>query len=294
MGRGRSAKSLMLIDAAITILSEIQPASVRAVCYRLFTLGLIANMSKGETNKVSKQLTWAREQGRIPWGWIVDETRSAERVNAFENPAEYIEAVKRSYRRDRWTDQPVWLEVWSEKGTIRGTIAPVLHKFGVTFRVMHGFASSTAVHQIAAETQGTEKRLTVLYAGDWDPSGLHMSDEDLPSRLEEYGGRVDLLRLALTEADTTSGLPSFRADTKTNDPRYRWFVNGYGPTCWELDALSPVILRERVEQAILARLDVAAWQRAGVSEAAECESLSTILDAWPGISRQASEYGGGR
>ena len=50
-----------------------------------------------------------------------DETRAPEHVNAFENPQQYVEVVKRAYRRDRWTDQPYRVEVWSEKGTVRGT-----------------------------------------------------------------------------------------------------------------------------------------------------------------------------
>jgi hypothetical protein len=126
MGRSKSQRSLSLIYAAAEVLQEIQPASVRAVCYRLFTIGVIGSMSKGEANKVSTQLTWARENRMIPWQWIVDETREAERVNAFEYPEAYVEVVKRAYRRDRWCDQPEWIEVWSEKGTIRGTLAPIL------------------------------------------------------------------------------------------------------------------------------------------------------------------------
>lgn len=289
MGRGRSRASLDLIHAAGEILREIQPASVRAVCYRLFTAGLIPDMSKGSTNRVSVQLTWAREQRLIPWEWIVDETRAPERVNAWENPAAYVESVRRSYRRDRWTDQPEWIEVWSEKGTVRGTLAPVLHEFGVTFRVMHGYGSSTALHQAAKDSAQSDKLLTVFYVGDWDPSGLHMSEMDLPDRLEEYGGIVDIERLALTQADTKSGLPSFPAETKKGDTRYRWFVEQYGPTCWELDALNPAILRERLGDAIRGRLDWEAWERANVAEAAERESLLTILNAWPGISGQASK-----
>jgi hypothetical protein len=105
---------------------------------------------------------------------------------------------------------------------------------------------------------------------------------------------VRLTRLALTEADTHGDLPSFLAETKRRDPRYRWYVDRYGSRCWELDALSPVVLRDRVEHAIVARLDHAAWHRAEVTERAECESLETILKAWPGvaqssISRQASK-----
>lgn len=289
-GRGKSAKSLALIEAAHSILSEIQPASVRAVCYRLFTLGIIANMSKTETNRVSSQLTWARETAVIPWEWIVDETREAERVSAWENPAAYIETVKRAYRRDRWTDQPDRIEIWSEKGTVRGTLKPILEYYGITFQVMHGYGSSTALHQAATDSLVGDKVLTVLYLGDWDPSGLHMSELDLPRRLDVYGGDVEITRLALTDADTRAGLPSFLAATKRGDPRYRWFVERYGATCWELDALNPAVLRARVEQAILSRLDLAAWSRADVVEKAEQESLSSILSAWPGISRQASKY----
>jgi hypothetical protein len=293
-GRGRSQRSLDLIEAAYNILAEIQPASVRAVCYRLFTMGIIASMVKSETNRVSGQLTWARETGCIPWEWIVDETREAERVSAFENPEEYIEGCQRWYRRDRWMDQLDRAEVWSEKGTIRGTLATVLDKYGVTFRVMHGHGSATAVHDAAVESVATEKPLTVSYIGDWDPSGMDMSERDLPRRLEAYGGRVHLQRVALDDQDVLHGnLPSFRADSKRGDPRYRWFVDQYGPTCWELDALSPVLLRQRVEDAIYNRLDLAAWQRAALVEAAEKASLSTILSAWPGISRQASKCSNG-
>jgi hypothetical protein len=287
-GRGKSARSLALVDAASRILSEIHPASVRAVCYRLFAAGLIPSMAKASTARVSKQLTWARERGVIPWNWIVDETREAERVAMWADPTAFIETVQRSYRRDRWRDQPHWLEVWSEKGTIRGTLAPVLHNYGVTFRVMHGFASSTAVHQIAEETQQATKPLTILYVGDWDPSGLHMSALDLPSRLARYHSDARLIRLALADEDLAT-LPSFPVDTKRGDPRYRWFAERFGSTCWELDALSPVLLRDRVERAIVDRLDQAAWDRAGVAESAECESLEGVLKAWPGISVQVSK-----
>ena len=272
--------------AAIDILSDVQPCSVRAVCYRLFTLGLITSMSKAETNRVSTQLRDAREEGDVPWAWIVDETRQAERINVWEDPAAYIETVQRSYRRDRWTDQPEQIEVWSEKGTIRGTLAPVLHTYGVTFRVMHGYGSSTTIHQIAEETQRSRKHLTVFYLGDWDPSGLHMSEVDLPSRLAQYGGEATIVRLALRE-DDLRGLPSFSAETKHGDPRYRWFRAHYGLTCWELDALSPVVLRARVEQAIRAQIDFSAWDRAEITEKAEVESLASILSTWPSISSQA-------
>jgi hypothetical protein len=196
--RGKSGKSLELIGAAYKILAEIQPATVHAVCYRLFTSGVIPDMSKSSTNRVSKQLAYARENGMIPWAWVVDETREAGRVPSWDNPDAFARAVQLSYRRNRWAQQPQQIEVWSEKGTARGTLAPVLDKYGVTFRVLHGYSSVTTVNEIAEESQGYDEPLLALYVGDWDPSGLHMSEVDLPRRLLEYGASVEIVRVALT------------------------------------------------------------------------------------------------
>ena len=229
---------------------------------------------------------------------VVDRGRNAGRgasLRRWEDPAAYVDTVSRAYRRDRWVDQPYWIEVWSEKGTIRGTLKPILDAYGITFRVMHGYGSATALHQVAEESVAHDKYLTAFYVGDWDPSGLHMSEIDLPRRLEKYEGDVDVIRLALTIPDCIGrNLPSFAADTKKRDPRFRWYRDNHGERCWELDALNPVVLRDRVAQAIDRRLDRAAWNRAEVAERAERESLTTILSRWPGISGQATEYGEAR
>lgn len=78
MSRGKSSKTIERLNAAIEILEEIQPATVRAICYRLFVLGLIPDMSKSSTNSISRILTQGREDGDIVWSYIVDETREAE------------------------------------------------------------------------------------------------------------------------------------------------------------------------------------------------------------------------
>ncbi len=51
-----------------------------------------------------------------------------------------------------------------------------------------GYGSATSIHGIAQETMGSDKPFIVLYIGDWDPSGLQMSEIDLPERLARYGG----------------------------------------------------------------------------------------------------------
>jgi hypothetical protein len=164
-------------------------------------------------------LTIAREQGTIPWDWLVDESRSLERRAQWNDPWEFSH-VWQQYRRDRWNDQPHRVEVWSEKGTVRGVLAPVLNEYGVGFRVMHGFTSATVAHDVAEDNDG--RPLIALYAGDWNPSGLCMSEVDLPARLERYEGEhIEFRRIALQSGDL-EGLTSFPAADKTRDPRYRW------------------------------------------------------------------------
>ena len=183
------------------------------------------------------------------------------------------------YRRDYWQDQDYRVEVWSEKGTVRGTLKPVLHEYGVTFRVMHGYASATVVNDIAELSTGSDKPLIALYVGDWDPSGKHMSDVDLPRRLRAYGAVVDLKRVALTGRDL-SRLPSFSPETKKQDPRYRWFQQHVSTECYELDAMSPPRLRARVEAEIRRHIDLPQWEHARRVEQAEVESMKEFHRSW--------------
>ena len=279
-GRGMARASRDLITAMYSSAKAAQPITGRGVGYKLFTAGLIASMSVNEMQKVYRLLRLARERGDIPWSWIVDETRELERVSTWSNTAEYASAVATSYRRDFWDQQPCRVEVWSEKGTIRGVLKPVLDRYAVGFRVMHGYASATSVNEVAEGGDGRD--LIVLYVGDLDPSGMFMSECDLPQRLADYGGdHVDLRRIALLPIQT-AGLPSFPAEDKKKDPRYRWFVERHGKRCWEIDAMDPRDLRECAEMAISDWIEPTAWARCEIVNAAELESLQTILTNWKG------------
>lgn len=277
-GRGRAQKSLDLIKAMYDAAKDAQPITGRGIGYKLFTAGLIPSMANNEMQRVYRLLKEAREEGEIRWEWIVDETREIERVSTWSNPAAYARCVARSYRRDFWNQQPNRCEVWSEKGTIRGVLKPVLDEYAVGFRVMHGFSSATTVYDISQDDDGRE--LIALYVGDYDPSGMFMSGEDLPNRLSEYDGdHVTLERIALTREQVTD-LPSFPATDKKKDKRYKWFCTNYGNRCWELDAMDPNDLRDCVEEAIKELIEPEAWERCETVNQAEQESLKTILEKW--------------
>jgi hypothetical protein len=216
-----------------------QPITGRGVGYKLFIRGLIASMARPEMQRVYRLLREAREQGVIPWAWVVDETREFERCSVWDDPQEFAATVSGAYRRDFWTQQPNRVEVWSEKGTVRGVLQPILDKYAVGFRVMHGFCGATTIHDVAEDDDGRD--LIVLYVGDYDPSGLYMSEHDLPDRLDKYDGdHVTLKRIALTR-EQTDGLPPFPASDKRKDPRHKWFVRHFGDRCWNWTHSTPTI-----------------------------------------------------
>ena len=277
--RGMAQRSLDLIEAMYTAAEAAQPITGRGVGYKLFAASLISSMEQSEMQRVYRLLKVAREQGDIPWEWIVDETRELEICSSWADPAAFVHTVSRAYRRDFWLHQPRRVLVVSEKGTVLGVLAPVLDKLGVGFRVMHGFSSATAVYDIAQDCDG--RPLIILYIGDYDPSGMFMSEVDLPERLAKYdGNHVQVKRIALTQAH--HGLPWFPASDKKKDPRYPWFVRNYGDRCWELDALDPNDLRALVKKAIRHEIEPVAWKRCAVVEKAEQESLRHVLDSWNG------------
>jgi hypothetical protein len=279
-GRGKARRSLDLIEAMYGAAKAAQPVTGRGIGYKLFTAGLIPSMSRKDMQVVYRLLKEARERDIIPWEWIVDETRSLERTATWDDPDDFAKCVARSYRRDFWNQQPRRVEVWSEKGTVRGVLEPVLDEYAVGFRVMHGFSSATSVYDAA--NSNDDRLLIVLYVGDYDPSGLYMSQEDLPKRIAKYGGdHIILMRIALgawhmAEMD----LPSFPATDKRKDPRFEWFTSRYGDRCWELDAMDPNDLRDCVENSIKEMIEPVAWQRCETVNKAEQESLKTVLQEW--------------
>jgi len=267
------------IETMAAIAEDAQPITGHGVGYKLFTAGLIPSMARSEMQRVYRLLKQAREEDIIPWDWIVDEAREFEQVASWDDPEEFAQSISRQYRLDFWKQQPERCEVWSEKGTLRGVLAPVLDEYGVGFRVMHGFSSATVVHDIADDYD--DRPLTALYVGDWDPSGLYMSECDLPDRLDKYGGyHVETKRIALTQ-EQLAALPSFPASDKRKDPRYKWFIENFGNRCWEIDALDPNMLRDRVGEEInLCITDLDAWERCETSDQAQRESLLHVLMRW--------------
>jgi hypothetical protein len=265
------------------IADATQPITGRGIGYKLFTRGLMSSMSRKDMQRVYRLLKEAREEDVIPWEWIVDETRGLEISATWANPEEFAEEMAAAYRRSFWDQQPVRCQVWSEKGTVRGLLKPVLDRYGVGFNPVHGFTSATDAYNVSQDDDGRD--LVVLYVGDFDPSGLYMSEADLPKRFAKYGGdHIKLKRIALLP-EQTPNLPSFPVSDKSRDPRYKWFASRHGERCWELDAMDPNDLRDCVEKEIKALIEPVAWQRCETVNKAERDNLKDFLQKWNSLEK---------
>jgi hypothetical protein len=276
--RGRAKATLDLIDTCIKIIEERQPITVRGVCYCLFVLKLIPSMAKKHTQRISRVLTGAREDRLIPWDWIVDDSRHMQGWAQYSGLQEFGEEISDLYARDFWSDQGSYPILISEKATVAGILRPVLMEYGVPFLIVHGFNSATMMHDLVKRIAADWRHIVFIYVGDHDPSGLYMSECDMPTRLAEYGAKkgYTLKRIAITRRDGNS-LPPFQAEEKRKDPRHRWYVRNHGNRCWELDAMNPNVLRARVEAAIQSYINAGAWERHKLIEAVQMETVRDVV-----------------
>ena len=185
--------------------------------------------------------------------------------------------VCRAYRRDVWETQPEYLEVWLEKDALSGIFEDLLSGYGVTLNVGRGYDGWDSIHH-AADRYGDGEGVTVLYFGDFDPSGEDMV-RSLRDRLAELETCPEIVKCALTFNDVTryNLPPDF---TKKTDTRRAAFVAKYGDVAVELDALPVDVLQERIRGEVEARLDLDALRAVQEEEAVERRRLVEWAARW--------------
>jgi len=112
-------------------------------------------------------------------------------------------------------------------------------------------------HDFARDLAESGRPTEVLHIGDHDPSGAHIFislAEDVEAFAEHYDGDIRFTRLAVTPEQIEGlGLPT--SPPKEGDKRA--FV---GETC-QPEAIAPDILTQIVRDAVVARLNRAAFNR---------------------------------
>ncbi|HNS80841.1 MAG TPA: hypothetical protein PKM67_05230 [Kiritimatiellia bacterium] len=271
----KHAKTIRLVELAGEILAEANPMTVRQVYYQLVSRQVIKN-SRSQYQAVSNALVTARREGRIPWEWIEDRLRRPRSVSMWTDLSSFAETCRRAYRRDVWADQSQYVEVWLEKDALSGIFEDALDRYGVTLNVGRGYDGWDSIHNAAERFIDADCPVTVLYFGDFDPSGEDMH-RSLIERLAVCGSHPEVIKCALKFDDIERyDLPPDFA--KQSDTRAAGFIAKHGDVSVELDALPVDVLRQRLTAEVERRMDLNALRATLAAEADEREKLVRLLD----------------
>jgi len=270
---GKHAKTVAMLGVAVEALAATHPMTVRQVYYQLVSRQVIDNC-RSQYQATSSLLVDARKDGTIPWDWIEDRLRKPRRVDMWADLPDFATTAEAVYRRDVWATQPAYLEAWLEKDALSGIFEETLNSYGVTLNVGRGFDGWDSIRN-AAERFGGGDQVTVLYFGDFDPSGEDMV-RSLRERLAFFQSSPEVVKCALTLDDVERyNLPTDFA--KATDSRRAAFVEKFGDVAVELDALPADVLRERLLQEVAARMDLDALGTVRAVEDAERRRLRVAL-----------------
>lgn len=266
-------KTLALIENAYKVLQEYNPMTVRQVYYQLVARHVINN-KRSEYQRLSNALKEARKEGIIPWKWVEDRVRRPQVVFMWQDLPGFIETVKCAYRKNIWDKQPVYIEVWLEKDALSGIFADITEEYGVTLVVGRGYNSWSAYKEAAERFARINKPVTILYFGDFDPSGLDI-ERALQESIKFFGISPRIEKVALTMQDIKDyDLPPDFA--KKTDSRAKAFIKKHGDLAVELDALPLPVLQEEIRQSIEANMDTEALQEVWALEEQEKKELNLL------------------
>jgi hypothetical protein len=268
-----------LLGAVNDILdAEDGAITIRHLFYRTESQGLIPK-TEAAYKSLTKHLGKWRRANLIPWDAFADNTRWKYGGHAFNTLDDALQDTVRTYRKNLWSDQPCYLEVWVEKDAIASIVVGEADSFGVPTFVCRGFASLSSLHSAAQTFRRMVdfgKHVMVAYVGDHDPSGICIDRKARETLAEDFGVDVEFERIAVTpEQIELYKLPTRPA--KEGDTRARDWQGG----CVEVDAMPPAVLRQLVRDAITERIEPWEWRQLQNAEAAEKETLQRLINSLP-------------
>lgn len=252
------SKTLDRIAQANVIIAEYEERgfklTVRQIYYQFVARGLIENKIKSYNN-IAVMLNRGRMAGLIDWEMIEDRTRTTHQNGHWETPADIVQSAAYSYGIDSRADQEYYIEVWIEKDALRGIIDPICKELDVLHLACKGYYSLSSMWRGAQRIRSKTGRLkesnqkgVILHFGDHDPSGIDMT-RDIQDRCRTFGADVEVKRIALTMKQIKKFKPP-KNPVKLTDSRSGPYVQQYGESSWELDALSPEVIVELIESEV--------------------------------------------
>jgi hypothetical protein len=243
----------------LAIAEQEKPTSVRGIYYMAIGAGLIDKDAQGRRNnymRVQRRLLQMRRDGRMPYSWITDGSRTIYGYDRFADEDDFSAYAANIYRKDYWLESPVRVEVWVEKDAMAGKLKPVVRdEYGLDLYVSRGFASETYLQEAGAQIRSDGRPTYVYLLTDFDASGIGIA-ETVEEKLAQMARPVDVFveRIAATAAQIEEyGL--ITQPVTITDSRARKFVERFGTETVELDAIAASEVRRLVKEAIERHMD---------------------------------------
>jgi hypothetical protein len=280
-----NAASLKLIETANAILREYQGQgyrlSLRQLYYQLVARDYIENSIRSY-KRTGDLVSNARLAGLLDWEMIEDRGRETVINPHWESPAEIIRAASWQFQVDRWAGQPCYVEVMVEKDALSGILEPVCRKLDVRFTANKGYSSSSAMYEASkriVQAFKERKEVHLFYLGDHDPSGIDMT-RDIQERLALFTYNkisIETVRLALNYDQVEQWKPP-ENPAKETDSRYAVYVEEFGESSWELDAVEPATLAGLVEDHVKELIELNTLEEVKEEEAVMRRELERFAD----------------
>ncbi len=283
-----SAKSLARIDQANAIITEYAEVgdklTIRQLYYQHVARDMLDNTERNYQNLITL-MTKAREAGLVDWRAIEDRHRSHRSYYHQESADNVVTSIDMDISFDYWSRQDTYVEVWIEKDALGGVIQRPCERLHVPYMACKGYMSASHMWRAGRRFLNARelgKRCVLIHLGDHDPSGMDMT-RDNADRLWMFAeGKVEVRRIALNIDQVEEHNPPPNP-TKLTDSRAAEYVQDYGDSSWELDALEPRLIRELVEDEVRLFIDDGLWQETAAEEEREAEVLTKLAANWTDI-----------
>ena len=254
-------------QAVLTFCEEQQPCTVRGVYYNLTTQGVVSK-EKGQYKKVALAYKKLRLAGRLPWEWIVDNTRWMRKLRTFSSIESALEETATTYRRDFLSAQGLDIEIWLEKDALAGVFIGVTSKWDIPLMVSRGYSSLTFLREAAMQlSEGAH----IYIFSDYDYAGEKLQ-ESIAKGLRDFSDKnINVTRAMLSKSQVLEW------DLPTRDPKANDKKAGYD-FCCELDAVPPNLMRSEIERCILQHTNHKALRHLRTIEKMERENIQSIFN----------------
>lgn len=252
--------------------------TLRQLYYQLVTKNIIPNLQT-EYAKLGKLLVKGRLAGIVDWDAIEDRIRIPYIPYSADSVPDALNDLLGQYRLNRQEGQHNYIEVWCEKDALSDILKRVTKYYHINLMINRGYSSCSAMYNASKRFLNSNSlECTILYLGDHDPSGLDMI-RDIKKRLWGFDVSVDVQHIALTMAQINHYNPPPNP-TKITDPRAGWYIQRFGETCWEVDALPPEVLTKVLEDSIVNRIDTSMVDFMMAKEDKDKQKLEKVKEEW--------------